>query len=316
MHIIVLTNRLAGSRRFYLAKWLVCVLILGLGAIGVASGVRLSVYALDRQQEVLAGWAVGDRGDTNTAILAELARHREEVLAYRQRAYARLDAASVRLGALQAQTLRLEALGSRLADMAGLDSEEFALDAPIGLGGPQQVSALRREHGSFDKLLMEIDTLERRLQDREAALHAMEELLMEHDVHHRSTPQGMPVKNGWISSAYGYRPDPFTGRREFHRGVDISAAWRSQVYALAAGVVVYSAYRSRYGNIVELDHGEGYKTRYSHNYKNLVEVGQWVRKGEPIALIGSTGRSTGAHVHFEVLEDGRPVNPSDYISLK
>lgn len=319
MQIILLTNRFAGSKKFYFAGWLLGTLAVVLGALVMAGGAHVySEYrqwrpgqATDPAKEFAA--AVSDQ---HAVIIEQLAQHRAAVQAHRQRTNGHLDAMAARLGTLQVQTLRLEALGSRLADMAGLDSDEFTLNEPIGLGGPKHGSELKRKSGFFEGLLADIDILEQQLQNREAVMHAMEELLMGHEVQHRSMPRGAPVRGGWVSSVYGYRADPFTGRREFHQGVDISGKYRSEIHAVAAGVVVFSGYRGGYGKMVEVDHGEDYQTRYAHNFKNLVEVGQWVRKGDPIAIMGSTGRSTGAHVHFEVLENGRSVNPSDYISLK
>lgn len=319
MQIIILTSRFAGGKRLYLSRWLLGALTLVLGTLVTAGGAR--VYS--EYQQWFPGQAVDPAkdfaaavSDQHAVIIEQLAQHRAAVQAHRQRTNGHLDAMAARLGALQVQTLRLEALGSRLADMAGLDSDEFTLNEPIGLGGPKRGDELKRESGFFVGLLADIDILERQLQNREAAMHAMEKMLMEHEVQHRSVPRGTPVRSGWVSSSYGYRADPFTGRREFHQGVDISGKHRSEVYAVAAGVVVFSGYRSGYGRMVEVDHGEDYQTRYAHNSKNLVEVGQWVKKGDPIAIMGSTGRSTGTHVHFEVLENGRPVNPGDYISLK
>ena len=320
MQIIMLTSRRAGSRGVYLGQWTLGALAAGLVALAALAGAHFYSDYNERQ----AAWAAGPIrqlaatvDDQHVALRRQLAEYRAEIQAHRQRTHGHLDAIALNLGTLQVQTLRLEALGSRLADMAGLDSDEFTLDAPIGLGGPQPPGGeLTREADFLEQMLVNLNALERQLQHREAAMHAMEKLLMEHEVQHRSTPRGAPVKNGWVSSAYGYRADPFTGRREFHQGVDISGKYRSQVHAVAAGVVVFSGYRGGYGKMVEIDHGEGYQTGYSHNRKNLVEVGQWVQKGDPIAIMGSTGRSTGAHVHFEVRENGRLVNPGDYISLK
>jgi murein DD-endopeptidase MepM/ murein hydrolase activator NlpD len=115
-----------------------------------------------------------------------------------------------------------------------------------------------------------------------------------------------------MSSTYGNRIDPLTGKREFHTGIDFTGSYNSKIVALAAGVVNWSGWRSDYGNVVEVNHGNGTVTRYAHNKKNLVKVGDTVKKGQEIGIMGATGRTAGAHVHFEVIQDGKVVNPIDY----
>ena len=121
---------------------------------------------------------------------------------------------------------------------------------------------------------------------------------------------------GWMSSLYGYRSDPMSGKKEFHQGVDVAGKPGTPITAVAAGIVIWSGQRYGYGDLVEISHGNGYTTRYAHNKKNLVSVGEKVEKGEIIALMGATGRSTGTHVHFEVLRHGKHLNPNKYLSLK
>ncbi len=316
MQIIVLTSRASDGKGVYLPRSLVWGAVLGMLVLAVLlcyGGVRLH----DRYQFLEGRTAAADvLTEERLALRGEFGQYRDALVEHKQRTHGHLDAMAARISALQAQVLRLEALGFRLADIAELDEQEFALDTPIGLGGPSPDFESPRDYGFIDRTLQDLETLERRLQIREDAMWAMEGLLMGRTIQDRATPQGAPVQNGWISSPYGTRTDPFTGRREFHRGVDISGRYRSEVYALASGLVTVSAYRGGFGNTVEIEHGEGYVTSYGHNHKNLVEVGQWVDKGDPVAIMGSTGRSTGAHVHFEVLENDRPVNPHDYISPK
>jgi murein DD-endopeptidase MepM/ murein hydrolase activator NlpD len=126
-------------------------------------------------------------------------------------------------------------------------------------------------------------------------------------------PSGKPVKNGWVSSYYGYRTDPFNGKKVFHDGLDFAGKEGSKVYAVADGIVTWKGRRNGYGELVEIDHGNGYVTRYAHNKTVIAEQGQKVTKGQAIALMGSTGRSTGPHVHFEVLRDGKSVNPYKFV---
>jgi len=127
---------------------------------------------------------------------------------------------------------------------------------------------------------------------------------------------GRPIKKGWVSSRYGYRKDPFTGKKTFHRGVDLAGKVNSPVIAVAAGVVTVAKKKSSYGYLVEVRHSNGYATRYGHNSKLLVQVGDMVSKRQTIALMGSSGRSTGPHVHFEIARNGKTINPRNYLRKK
>jgi len=159
-----------------------------------------------------------------------------------------------------------------------------------------------------------LDTLELQVDDRRQQLVALESLLASRQLTQRVMPGGLPLIGGWISSHFGYRSDPFTGRGAFHAGVDFAGPPGSKVVAVGPGIVSFSGYKSGYGNVVEITHPTGYVTRYGHNSRNLVRVGQSVQKSEAIAIIGSTGRSTGTHVHFEVLRDGNVLNPNRYLA--
>jgi murein DD-endopeptidase MepM/ murein hydrolase activator NlpD len=166
---------------------------------------------------------------------------------------------------------------------------------------------------TYPDFLAALDELGAGLNDREQKLSVLESLLMSRSLDERVMPSGRPVEDGWLSSKYGKRNDPFTGKQEFHKGLDFAGKKGSEVVVVGDGVVTWSGKRSGYGNMIEVSHGNGYVTRYGHNQKNLVNVGDTVRKGQQIALMGSTGRSTGPHVHFEVMHDGKTVNPVKYI---
>jgi murein DD-endopeptidase MepM/ murein hydrolase activator NlpD len=159
-----------------------------------------------------------------------------------------------------------------------------------------------------------LDELAVTVKDRKTKLVALEQIIMNRSLHERIIPSGFVVENGLPSSTYGRRIDPFTGKQEHHKGIDISSKEGSSILAIADGVVTWSGYRTGYGKLVEINHGNGYVTRYGHNKKNLVETGDMIKKGEAIALMGSTGRSTGPHVHVEVLHDGKQVNPNNYLN--
>jgi murein DD-endopeptidase MepM/ murein hydrolase activator NlpD len=151
------------------------------------------------------------------------------------------------------------------------------------------------------------------LEVREDRLDALEELILDRQLHEDMHPGGRPLADGWISSGFGYRSHPVTGVKEFHRGIDFAGKRGMDVSSVGAGVVTWSGKRWGYGKLVEINHGNGYVTRYAHNKKNLVDIGDTVSKDQLIALLGSTGRSTGPHVHFEVLHKGRVVNPWNFI---
>jgi murein DD-endopeptidase MepM/ murein hydrolase activator NlpD len=242
----------------------------------------------------------------------EVQEQRAEVARVKASARDHLDALTLRVGQMQAQLLRLNALGERLVSQADIDDEEFNFDALPPVGGPQDVSGLASTE--LPDFLNMLDELTTGLDDREQKLSVLERVLMDRSLRERVFPSGRPVTEGWLSSGFGKRADPFTGKQEYHDGVDFAGKEGADVMSVGDGVVTWSGKRSGYGNLVEINHGNGYVTRYGHNREQLVDVGDTVKKGQMIALMGSTGRSTGPHVHFEVLRNGKPVNPSRYIA--
>ncbi len=227
-----------------------------------------------------------------------------------------LDVMAGRVSLLQSHVVRLDALGARLADMAQLDDFDFGLDSPPGLGGPHGLVDGESQGLSSYDFLTSLNRLEFVLQDRQDKLSAMEVMLMGRSLQSQSQPLGKPVKGGWLSSSFGYRTDPISGKRVFHPGIDVAGRSGMPVTSIASGIVTWSGAYQGYGNLVEISHGNGYMTRYAHNKENLVNVGEKVEKGQVIAVMGSTGRSTGAHVHFEVVKNGSNVNPYNYISAR
>lgn len=248
-------------------------------------------------------------------LARELQQQRLAIDATRQQLQGKVDALAKRVGTLNAHLIRLDALGRRVTDLADLDRGEFDFDAPPPTGGPDESEFAG---GSVDvpELAATLDALELQLQDRERQLVVLENLMSMRELGERIIPGGLPLVGGWISSHYGYRSDPFTGHRALHRGVDFAGKAGSRIVSVAPGVVAYSGYKSGYGFVVEVRHPTGYLTRYGHNSRNLVRVGQTVQKGDAVAVIGSTGRSTGTHVHFEVERDGRVLNPSRYLAVR
>jgi len=182
---------------------------------------------------------------------------------------------------------------------------------PPPIGGPHIATTLSAI--TVPDFLGMLDELDMTAKDRKTKLMALEQIIMNRSLHERIIPSGRAVEHGLLSSTYGKRIDPFTGKQEHHKGIDISSKEGSSIFAVAEGVVTWSGERTGYGKLVEINHGNGYVTRYGHNRQNLVKAGDTVRKGEAIALMGSTGRSTGPHVHIEVMHDGEQVNPNKYL---
>lgn len=221
-----------------------------------------------------------------------------------------LDALAMQIGQLRAQATRLNALGDRLTQVGKLEDGEFDFASEPALGGPEETLG---EASAPLPLNSDIDNLRAEFVRQEAQLGVLENLLFDRKIDNALLPTGMPVAHGYVASGYGTRTDPITGRQASHLGVDFDVPLGSDVLAVAEGVVTYSAVRNGYGNVVEVDHGNGYMTRYAHNSRNVVEVGTRVHVGQIVAKVGSSGRSTGPHCHFEVWLNGRPVNPMAYV---
>ena len=250
--------------------------------------------------------------DLTLAVQAELDTQRLQLAEVTQKAEENLNALALRLGNLQSHVIRLDVLGSRLTNMAKLDKGEFDFESPPAQGGP--VADLQQSPMmQVPDFVAALNDLSAQLDDRNKQLSVLETMIMNRNLQAEVMPTGRPIARGWLSSYFGMRTDPFSGRRVHHAGVDFAGKLGSDVVAVAAGVVTFSGRRSGYGNLVEINHGNGYMTRYGHNLKNLVNVGQTIKKGELIAKMGTTGRSTGPHVHFEVIVNGRHVDPKRYI---
>jgi murein DD-endopeptidase MepM/ murein hydrolase activator NlpD len=219
-----------------------------------------------------------------------------------------LDAVAVKLGQMEAELVRLDALSQRLAKAAGFKAAEFV--EPPGRGG----SLTNEQYPLTLEQVNELaKSLSRQLEERVDKLGLLESLVQEQSAKEELMPSAQPVKHGWYSSGFGWRVDPFTGRKAFHEGMDFSAAAGSAIYSAAGGIVRFSGFHPQYGNMVEVDHGNGLVTRYAHAQRRLARIGDVVMKGTKIAEVGSTGRSTGAHLHFEVLHKGAPQNPSRFL---
>lgn len=226
-----------------------------------------------------------------------------------------LTALTIKLAELQSQVLRLNALGERLADNADIPEKEFNFQQLPPSGGPSTVideTTLK----SFTELLNEVSMLEASLKHEENQLQMLESLNFGHHIEKTRYLSGRPITRGWLSSYYGMRKDPFHGRPAMHKGIDFAGKEDGAIIATAAGVVSWADERYGYGQLIEINHGDSLKTRYGHNKKLLVSVGDVVTKGQIIARMGSTGRSTGPHVHYEILHNDKQINPLKFVYRK
>ena len=279
----------------------------------------LAMVALVCALVAYTGYRVGMAGAGRSAPAAPLHDWRADMDAQRRAveqarrsSQAHLDVLTLRLAQMQAQVMRLDGIGQRLVETAKLDKGEFNFDQPPAQGGPVEAGvAAAYEPPDF---MRELDALSAQLDDREQQLVILEDVLLGRALNEQGYPAGRPVASGWLSSYFGKRTDPFTGRPAMHAGVDFAGKLGSDILAVAAGVVTWSGKRSGYGELIEINHGNGYVTRYGHNQKNLVKAGETVKQGQKIALMGSSGRSTGPHVHYEVLRDGRRIDPARYLT--
>ena len=251
-----------------------------------------------------AGARSGAEAVETARLQAQVAAHDAELMEIRQGAQREINALAARLGELQAQANRLNALGERLTRVGQLQDGEFDFDRPVAVGGAGPV-----EDMPPGQLAGDLTALEAEYAAAGEQLTVLESLLFERELDRNSTPSRNPIANSYVTSGFGGRSDPIRGGRQFHRGMDFEADVGDPVLAVADGVVSYAGSRAGYGNTIEIDHGNGYVTRYAHNSQLTARVGDLVRSGQQIARAGSSGRSTGPHVHLEVWENGRPVNP-------
>ena len=273
---------------------------------GVAASILLSTGLV-----LGLGASVGAGVVQNARLQAKVDQQQIELAAARDASQREINALAARLGELQTQANRLNALGERLTRAGQLEDGEFDFQQPVPSGGPGAVRDMPR-----DELQRELTLLEREYTASGQQLAVMESLLFNRELDRNAVPSRNPINNSYITSGFGGRADPIVGGKQFHKGIDFKASVGDPVLAVADGVVSFSGVRSGYGNVIEIDHGNGYVTRYAHNSRLNGRVGDLVRAGQLIAKAGSTGRSTGAHVHFEVWENGRAVNPRKFLGTR
>ena len=280
-------------------------LVLGVLLVGGSMGLAYLGYWYGLQKDTSQ---YADRWAT------ELAAQRTKLQHVKEEARANVDALTLRLGQIQGYVSRLDALGMKLVKMAKLDSDEFNFGELPALGGPESPDEIGVS--LVPDLQLALADLSEQLEQRERELSVLEDLILNRNLTAEVSPAGRPTKRGWLSSGWGMRSDPFTGRAQFHKGVDFAGRKGQDIVAVASGIVTFSGNHYGFGKMVEINHGNGISTRYAHNSQNVVKEGDAIKKGDVVAKMGTTGRSTGYHVHFEVLKDGKPVNPAKFLATK
>ncbi|MDP4788816.1 MAG: peptidoglycan DD-metalloendopeptidase family protein [Haliea sp.] len=305
MKVILISRKFGGSRSLELGRW--SRALLSLCCLGLPLGMVALGYFVGQEAQ-----ARDVRDNSLDSLQDELATQSTELEGLRLEAERKLQAMTLSLAELQARMTRLDALGEHLTVMADLEDGEFDFSQPPAVGGPL-AGDFSVEYLAPD-LTGELQHFAQRLTEREQQLEILESLLTHRKLDDQAWVSGRPVEKGWVSSGFGVRTDPFSGKRTAHYGIDYAGKAGSNVIAVAGGVVTFSGNDSNgYGKMVEVSHGDGLVTRYAHNQNNLVEPGDLVRKGQAVALMGASGRATGPHVHFEVYKHGRPVDPSSYV---
>jgi murein DD-endopeptidase MepM/ murein hydrolase activator NlpD len=304
MNIILVSDSLAKSRIVTITQTQIVCAALGLLVAGFV--LALGTYFLTMN------YAVDLKNPTLRSLFAKL--HQKEMQQAEADMRDNLNAMAVKLGEIQARVMRLDAFGERLAKAAGIKPTEFRFSETPPQGGAIPSAELQRDLSAVE-LKDRLTELSRVLDDRSDKLGVLDSLLMEGRLAQKAIPTVLPVDQGYYSSNFGYRIDPFNGRNVFHTGVDFVAPPGTAVYAAAGGVVSAAEQHSEYGHMVDVDHDNGLTTRYAHLSKYKAKVGDVVLKGQLIGEVGSSGRATGPHLHFEVREKGVPLNPNRFLTF-
>ena len=300
MQIILISDRLARARSVSLSlRHLIGSALL---ALAMVLGATAGLYWLTLRYAA----------EVPLPALQRLVLSAQEAEAARSRAFVQqnLNAMAVKVGEMQAQLTRLDALGERLSTLAGVKDFRFT-EAP-GLGGAAP-TLMPPQNLSIADFSEKLSLLSRQVENRNDMLGVLEAQLFEQAVKKKLMPTMMPVSAPYNASGFGRRVDPFTGQWAMHEGIDFLADMGSPVVAAAGGVVVFAGLHPQYGYMVDIDHGNDLVTRYAHCSKLVVREGDLVQRGRKIGEVGSTGRSTGPHLHFEVRFRGAPQNPSKFL---
>ena len=304
MHIILVSNRLATAKSISLdtRHLLLGVVLLAAAVVGLSSSMFYLVFR--------------HAAEIKLPLVQQLLLSAQEQQTQNAKEFMRenLNAMAVRLGQMQAQLVRLDALGERLSALAGVKPQEFRMSELPGRGGALPTSVPVQDL-SMNELTWQLDALSRHVENRYDYMGILENRLFDARVKKKLIPTVRPVDVDWNASSFGWRIDPITGQNALHEGIDFLVDTGTPVHAAAGGLVVVAQFHPQYGYVIDIDHGNDFTTRYAHNSKLLVKAGDLVQRGAIIAESGSTGRSTGPHVHFEVRYKGVAQNPNRFLQV-
>jgi len=310
MHLIVVKNRYGDSVTFS-GRILIAIAIL---ALMLALSGAAFLFKFTEQKNAILNYQ--NVADENQQLKLQLTQYQDEMLVQSNAYSNHVNAFGVRLAQLQSEVTRINALGERLVSVAGINAEEFNFANVPATGGPEpELDEFEAYTCSPNVLTGEMELLDQAISSQSEQIRLLSQFIEDQEVLAQSYISGRPIadKKGWLSSYYGKRKDPFENKIAMHKGVDYAAKDGSDIISTGAGVVTWAGPRYGYGNLVEINHGNGLITRYAHAKEVIVSTGDIVEKGSVVALVGSTGRSTGPHVHYEVLIGGKQVNPDKYI---
>ena len=304
MHIILVSNRLATAKS------------ISLGTRHLLLGVALLVATVVVLSSSMFYLVFRHAAEIKLPLVQSLLLSAQEQQTQNAKEFMRenLNAMAVRLGQMQAQLMRLDALGERLSALAGVKPQEFRMSEPPGRGGALSTSIPVQDLSMHDPT-WQLDALSRQMENRYDYMGILENRLFDAKVKKKLMPTVKPVDVEWNASSFGWRIDPITGQNAMHEGVDFLVDTGTPVHAAAGGLVVVAEFHPQYGYMVDIDHGNDFATRYAHASKLLVKAGDLVQRGGVIAESGSTGRSTGPHVHFEVRYKGIAQNPNRFLQV-
>jgi murein DD-endopeptidase MepM/ murein hydrolase activator NlpD len=308
-NIIVLKQNKSGTNSYHLSDAKIRQKIIVVLSFAVFSVLLLGVGA---------GYFLFNQENTNNLAIQniqQLVEQKEnDIQNFKSNVKTELDSLALQIGGLYAQSMRINALGDRLTDVVKLKDNEFDFSRDPGVGGADL--ALTHVENTPEDLFNSLYSIQAHFKQQEEQLVLLSNLIDEKDQDQQIKPSGKPIRKGWISSSYGGRTDPFTGKQAFHSGIDFSGKRSAIIQSMADGVVIWAGKRGNYGQLIEIDHGSGYMTRYAHLSDISVSIGQKVNKGDAIGVMGKSGRATSEHLHFEVLKKGHKVNPWPFLSKK
>lgn len=302
MQIIVISDRLAKARTLTLTTR--HLFASGLLGVIMLIGLTIGLYALTFRIA----------GEVKIPYLQQIVAATQEGETRKAKEFVQqnLNAMAVKLGEMQAQLMRLDALGDRLSTIAGIKPHEFRLNEAPGLGGAQSV-IFPPQNLSMQEFSKELDALSRQMENRTDLLGVLEAQMFDQAVKKKLLPTILPVSGTYNASSFGVRIDPFSGQHTMHEGIDFIADTGTPIVAAAGGVVQFAGFHPQYGYMIDIDHGNDLVTRYAHTSKMFVKEGDLIKRGLKIAEVGSTGRSTGSHLHFEVRFKGAAQNPARFL---